>query len=129
MTSAQFRFAFFTSQYDATVRFYRDALDLPVVGQWDRSADDRGTVFAAASGRIEVLARPQGPSDHLFDDRPPQGAFMVIEVEDVDERYRRVLLKGLSPSQELKRQSWGHRSFCVRDPNGLTLYFFTADKS
>jgi hypothetical protein len=27
--------------------------------------------------------------------------------------------------EELKTQSWGHRSFCVREPNGLTLYVFT----
>jgi uncharacterized glyoxalase superfamily protein PhnB len=32
--------------------------------------------------------------------------------------------KGLPITLELKDQSWGHRSFCVRDPNGLTLYFF-----
>jgi uncharacterized glyoxalase superfamily protein PhnB len=60
----------------------------------------------------------------IWDARPPQGAFMVIEVVEIEARYRRAIEKGLSISQELKDQSWGHRSFCVRDPNGLTLYFF-----
>jgi uncharacterized glyoxalase superfamily protein PhnB len=61
----------------------------------------------------------------MFDERPPQGAFMVIEVEDVEDRYRRVLERRLPLQEELKTQSWGHRSFCVREPNGLTLYVFT----
>ncbi len=45
-------------------------------------------------------------------------------MEEIEGRYSRAVEKGLSISQELKDQSWGHRSFCVRDPNGLTLYFF-----
>ena len=126
VTSGQFRFAFFTPLYDVTVAFYRDGLDLPVIEAWDRSPEDRGTLFGAASGLIEVLALPRSnQSDHLFDERPPQGAFMVMEVHDVAARYQRIKEKGLVIHRELKDQSWGHRSFCVRDPNGLTIYFFS----
>lgn len=82
MSKAEFRFAYFTSLYEETVSFYRDGLGLPVLHAWDRSADDRGTLVAAASGLIEVLAWPEsGGAEHLFDKRAPQGAFMVIEVE------------------------------------------------
>lgn len=126
MTAGQFRFAYFTSSYDETVAFYRDGLAMPVTHSWDRSPDDRGSLIAAAGGLIEVLYRPNGESDHLFDDRPPQGAFMVIEAERVDDLYRRALDARLPIQQELGDRSWGHRSFCVREPNGLTLYFFTA---
>lgn len=124
--SGQFRFAYFTPLYDATVAFYRDGLELPVIESWDRSPEDRGTIFGAASGLIEVLALPQGDRcDHLFDERPPQGAFMVMEMPDVAARYRRIEEKGLVISHELKDQAWGHRSFCVRDPNGLAIYCFS----
>jgi hypothetical protein len=83
----------------------------------------------AASGIIEVLALPQsGGSAHLFDARPPQGAFMVIEVDQVEARYQRAVEKRLPIQEALKEQAWGHRSFCVRDPNGLTLYFFSERK-
>jgi catechol 2,3-dioxygenase-like lactoylglutathione lyase family enzyme len=127
MRDRQFRFAYFTPSYKSTVAFYRDGLELPVLETWERDLDDRGTLFGASSGMIEVLALPtRGESDHLFDDRPPQGAFMVIEVDRVEERYRRAVAKGLAITQELRDQDWGHRSFCVREPNGLTLYFFTA---
>lgn len=126
MSRGQFRFSYFTPDYDSTVAFYRDCLEFPVIESWDRNPDDRGTLFRAASGIIEVLARPRpGRSSHFWDDRPPQGAFMVIEVGDVEERYRRAAQKSLPIQENVTIQAWGHRSFCVREPNGLTLYFFS----
>lgn len=126
MGSGQFRFGYFTARYDETVAFYREKLGLPVVESWDRSPDDRGTLFAASSGMIEVLIFPKGDQpEHLWDERSPQGAFMAIEVEEVDSLYGRVMAAGLPIQRELKDQYWGHRGFCVREPNGLTLYFFS----
>jgi uncharacterized glyoxalase superfamily protein PhnB len=49
---------------------------------------------------------------------------MVIEVDHLEKRYQRAVEKGLTIKQELKDQEWGHRSFCVCELNGLTLYFF-----
>lgn len=126
MSDGQFRFAFFTPEYQATITFLRDDLEFEIQCAWDRSPDDRGTLFHAASGLIEVLALPgDRKAEHVFDDRPAQGAFIVIEVDDLDARYKRVVEKGIALQQDLKSQSWGHRSFCVREPNGLTLYFFS----
>jgi catechol 2,3-dioxygenase-like lactoylglutathione lyase family enzyme len=122
----QFRFSYFTREYEATISFYRDDLELPVVESWDRSPDDRGTLFAAASGIIEVVLRPDNPASfHGWDDRPPQGAFMAIEVPDVERAYRRATERQLSIREEMTTQEWGHRSFCVREPNGLILYVFS----
>jgi len=127
MNELEFRFAYFTADFEATVAFYRDGLELPLAGSWDRGPDDRGALFRAASGIIEVLARPRsGSSSQPWDVRPPQGAFMVIQVADVDELHRRALEKNLPIQEELTRKPWGHRTFCLREPNGLTLYFFTA---
>jgi catechol 2,3-dioxygenase-like lactoylglutathione lyase family enzyme len=122
---AQFRFCYFTPKYEETVAFYREGLGLSLLESWDRNPEDRGSLLQAAGGIIEVLARPQGPSDHLWDDRPPQGAMMVIEVDDVDAVHRRAAGKNLPVTQPPIDQSWGHRSFCVREPNGLTVYFFS----
>ena len=126
MRNGQFRFAYFTPKYEETVAFYRQGLELPTIEVWDRTPDDRGTLFGAASGVIEVLALPSNAqSDHLWDDRPPQGGFMVIEVDQVESLYQRAVERGLPIQHELKDQKWGHRSFCVREPNGLTLNFFS----
>jgi catechol 2,3-dioxygenase-like lactoylglutathione lyase family enzyme len=125
--NGQFRFSYFTRDYEATISFYRDDLELPVVESWARSAEDRGTLFAAASGIIEVVFRPDNPeSFHGWDDRPPQGAFIAIELPDVEQAYRRATERHLSIQQELTTQSWGHRSFCLREPNGLIIYMFSA---
>jgi len=122
---AQFRFCYFTPKYEETVAFYRDGLELPLVDAWDRHPDDRGSLFQAAAGIIEVVARPVGPSTHQWDDRPPQGASIVIEVDDLDDAHRRSVAKKLPLTQPLTNQSWGHRSFCLREPNGLSLYIFS----
>jgi uncharacterized glyoxalase superfamily protein PhnB len=53
----------------------------------------------------------------------------MIEVEDVELKYRQVSGKGLPVQQGLTTQAWGHRSFCVWEPNGLTLYFFSEVKA
>jgi catechol 2,3-dioxygenase-like lactoylglutathione lyase family enzyme len=121
----QFRFAYFTPKYDETIAFYRHGLEFTVIEAWDRTADDKGTIFEAASGMIEVLALPSGDSDHLWDRRPPQGAFIVIEVESVELLYQSVLHRGLPIQEALKEQAWGHRGFCIREPNGLIMYFFS----
>ena len=121
----QFRFCYFTPKYEETVAFYRDGLELERLESWDRNPDDRGSLFRASGGIIEIVSRPQAPSEHHWDDRPPQGAMMVIEVDDVTDRYRLVKEKQIPILEPLKDQSWGHRSFCVREPNGLTIYFFS----
>jgi catechol 2,3-dioxygenase-like lactoylglutathione lyase family enzyme len=126
MSKGEFRFSYFTPEYEATLAFYRDGLGFPVLESWDRNVEDRGTLFSAASGIVEVLARPDGAEPaHLWDRRPPQGAFMVIEVDDVDAQYRRAIRRGLSIKKELADQEWGHRGFCLLEPNGLILYFFS----
>jgi len=130
MGSDQFRFGYFTPKYEETVAFYREGLEFHSIEAWDRTPDDRGTLFRAASGVIEVLALPASDqSDHLWDERPAQGAFMVIEMDQVEALYQSAVEKGLPIQNELKDQTWGHRSFCVREPNGLTLYFFSELKS
>ena len=124
MSLGQFRFGYYTPLYAETVAFYRERLGFPLLESWDRDMDDRGSLFSVASGVIEVIARPTGPSTHLWDDRPPQGTFMVVEVADVAAYSRQVAEKHVPFVQELTDQPWGHRSFSVREPSGLTLYFF-----
>jgi catechol 2,3-dioxygenase-like lactoylglutathione lyase family enzyme len=125
MRDGQFRFGYFTPLYEETVAFYRDGLELPVVESWDRGREDRGTLFRAAAGLVEVLARPKsGRVAAPWDPRPPQGVFMVVEADDVGERFRRAVSLGLTIRQALTEQDWGHLSFTVEDPNGVVVYIF-----
>ncbi len=122
---AQFRFCYFTAKYEETVAFYRDGLEFPLLESWDRNPDDRGSLFGAASGIVEVVSKPTGPTSHLWDDRPPQGAMIVVEVAHVDAAYRRAAARKLPVTQPPTDQSWGHRNFCLTEPNGLTIYLFS----
>ncbi len=122
----EFRAAYFPRDFEATLAFYRDGLELPLVESWDRGPGDRGAVFEAAAGRIEILSLPKETSaGSAWDYRSPAGVFLVIEVDDVDGYYRQITARGLELRENLKTQSWGHRSFIVNDPDGVGVYFFT----
>ena len=128
----EFRCAFFVRDYEVSVAFYRDGLALQVIDTWDHGPDDRGTMFAAAVGIIEVLALPsEMAQDASWDYREPRGVTIAIEADDVDQWHHRILSQGLPLKQQLTDQPWGHRSFMVTDPDGLTLYIFSkaADES
>ena len=121
-----FRFAYFTKIFGETCRFYEETLRFHVEHSWDRSANDKGAVFRVGAGLIEVLLFPDG-DQHKFaglDYRSPQGAFMVIQVWDIDDQFSRLKSSGVRFEQEITDQSWGHRSFSVIEPNGLILFFF-----
>ncbi len=50
----EFRFSFFTQKFKETITFYKDLLQLPVVGNWNRGFNDSGYLFKAAGGHIVV---------------------------------------------------------------------------
>jgi catechol 2,3-dioxygenase-like lactoylglutathione lyase family enzyme len=116
----EFRFIFRAKDYEASVAFYRDGLELPVIGSWDRGLAERGTLFQAASGIIEVLALAPGEEY-----TPPQGVELAYEVDDVDRWHRRVQKKGLSIRGELADKPWGHRTFSLTDPDGNKVILYT----
>ena len=118
--STEFRIIFRAKDYEATVAFYRDGLELPVDHSWDTGPDLRGTVFRAASGLIEVLALPAGQTF-----TPAQGLEIGYEVEEVDDWFRRALEKRLPICGTLADKPWGHRSFCVADPGGIKVILYS----
>jgi catechol 2,3-dioxygenase-like lactoylglutathione lyase family enzyme len=115
-----FRFIFWPGSYEQTVSFYRDRLEQPIVMQWDRSPQERGTVFKLGAGEIEILAN--APGKKTID---PQGFEIAIEVEDVDSFYKFIKEKGISFRGEIANKPWGHRAFSINDPDGIKLIFFS----
>ncbi len=114
--------------YEATVTFYRDGVELPVVASWNRDRD-RGTLLQAASGIIEVLATAPGLEFSVVDEGPPRGVTIAIEVEDVDSYFRRIREKGVAIRTEPEDQSWNHRTFTLTDPLGVVVYVFSASSA
>ncbi len=121
-----FRFTYCTDKYDETWKFYEDKLGFKLEHSWDRTDHDKGALFKAGAGLIEILLRPN-EEEHRYpgvDYRTPQGAFMCIQVWDVDERFEQYKSAGVPFKQEIADQPWGHRGFYVVEPNGLVLFFF-----
>ena len=121
----KFRFAYFTNMYEETCEFYTSKLGFKLEHSWDRNANDKGSLFKAGLGLIEVLLLTAGEKskNEGLDYRSPQGAFMVIQVWDIDALFDKLKSKGVQFKQEIVDQSWGHRSFTVLEPNGLVLHF------
>ncbi len=121
-----FRFSYFTDQYAETYSFYAEQLGFPLAHSWDRNADDKGALFRAGAGLIEILHRPEEEEHRSagLDYRIPQGVFMGIQVRDAGERFAKYQSAGIPFEQEITDQDWGHRSFSVVEPNGLILFFF-----
>ena len=121
----KFRFAFFTDKYEESCKFYEHLLEFKLEHSWDRNEYDKGSLFKAGWGLVEILKLP---SNDIFkvqglDYRHPQGAFMVIQVNEVDVLYKKYKARDIKFKQELIDQDWGHRSFSVEDPNGVVLLF------
>lgn len=122
----KFRFAYFTDKYKETYDFYQNRLELVLAHNWDRNEYDKGAVFKAGGGLIEIMLRPKKEENRYpgLDYRTAQGSFMVIQVFNVDEIFKKYQTKGIPFEQEIVSQPWGHRSFSVLEPNGLILFFF-----
>ena len=121
-----FRFTYFTAKYEETCAFYEDTLGFKLEHSWNRNDHDKGALFRFGSGLIEVLLRPDDEEFEYagLDYRTPQGAFMCLQVWDIDELFNDLLSRGVPFKQEVTDQPWGHRSFSVIEPNGLILFFF-----
>jgi catechol 2,3-dioxygenase-like lactoylglutathione lyase family enzyme len=123
----EFRFAYFTDKYEQTTQFYLNDLEWSLLFSWERNSNDKGAVFVAGEGKIEILHLPNNSeelSNAGLDYRKAQGAFVVIQAKGIDALYEKYDQKGIPFKQRITNQSWGHRSFSILDPNGIVLFFY-----
>jgi len=99
--------------------FYESTLGFPVVSEWDRGHEDRGVLFQAGPVVIEVLA--------LEDEHQPfAGVGVSLEVPNAKALWHE--LGGKADTVfPLRHNHWGDTSFCIKDPEGFELTFFTKD--
>jgi catechol 2,3-dioxygenase-like lactoylglutathione lyase family enzyme len=112
----RFQFVFEAKDFETAVRFYGDGLGLPVEHAWDRGAD-KGSIFRAADGFIEVVSDSMGL-------RGPHGIGVAIQTEDVDLEFQRVLRSSLAVEREPEDRPWGTREFFLLDPDAYAVTFF-----
>jgi catechol 2,3-dioxygenase-like lactoylglutathione lyase family enzyme len=107
-----------TDRFDDACAFYSDVLGWPVTTQWGDHG--RGRIFGYGDvGRIELIETPAGTASV-----PVSGVEVSVEVDDIQALYDSVSASGHRPLGAPADQPWGHRSFTVHDPAGLSVTFF-----
>lgn len=119
--TGRFHYVFEAADYDAAVRFYGETLGLAIVEAWNRG-DDRGTMFAANGGIVEVVS-------DAMELRGPTRRGTVIEVPDVDALEATLRARGAAIHRPTGPRPWGTRELVLLDPDGQAVTFFTPDPS
>lgn len=57
-----------------------------------------------------------------------KGAYLTIEVEDVDKVYEQIKNKDVGIEIEIRDEPWGDRRFAIVDPNGIGIDIVTYTK-
>ncbi len=111
------RFCYRVANYFETREFYESSLGWTIYNQWDRSPDDKGVVYHAGTALLEILLSTSEHASHF-----ENSMYLYIEVADLEEMKKSL---GNYPSTDIQSYPWGHSSFIVKDPAGMSLKFFT----
>ena len=98
----------YCSQWDATVKFYREVIKLPVLLQkaWfvEFKLTDDGCLSVADASRTSINSAGG------------DGITLSWQVEDLDTVHDRMASDGIAVSSI--KGTWGARAFCLFDPEG-----------
>ena len=109
-----------TSRFAESLAFYADVLGLDLVEEWTDFG--HGAVLAAGGiARIEIIEL-----DGATDAAPDAGAFLGLQVTNVDELHERAVGHGSTIASDLQERPWGGRGFALRDPNGIGVNVYSA---
>ena len=114
--TSELRLKLYPENFLLVKAFYQSVLQFPIVHQWDEGEHDRGVMFSAGVAIIELLSTKK----YL----PVQGCTVSLRVADVGQLWEQLKDTG-SIVHPLRNNSWGDRSFCIKDPEGFKITFFS----
>jgi lactoylglutathione lyase len=123
---AELRLVLTVDDFDAAVRFYRDALGLEEVAAWP-SEDGRIVLLGAGRATLELVDEGQAAAiDRIEVGRRVAGPVRVaFEVPDSGEAAARLAEAGAELLAEPVVTPWRDRNVRVRAPDGMQLTLFT----
>jgi lactoylglutathione lyase len=123
---AELRLVLTVDDFDAAVRFYRDALGLEEVAAWP-SEDGRIVLLGAGRATLELVDEGQAAAiDRIEVGRRVAGPVRVaFEVPDSGEAAARLAEAGAERLAEPVVTPWRDRNVRVRAPDGMQLTLFT----
>jgi predicted enzyme related to lactoylglutathione lyase len=105
------RFILYPSDYEASLRFYRDVLGLAIFREYPG-----GTVFFAGGGLIELASHGESGPPELS-----KTFAIYLQVRDVYAAEQDLRAAGAEIEREAKQEPWGLHELRVRDPHGTLL--------
>lgn len=123
---SELRLALTVDDFPGALRFYRDALGLPVVEEWEQGAA-RGAVLAAGRATLELLSPEQAELiDRVEVGTRVAGPIRVaLAVADSGATADALVAAGADRLSEPIVTPWSHRNVRVSTPDGLQLTLFT----
>ena len=105
------------SDFEASLKFYRDTLGWSVTETWGGTGKERGAILSGGGIRV-VLAERSAETKDATGTQPS----VHLDIHDVDARFRS-LPKGAYVVAPPEDTQWGTRWFVVRDPDGNLIAF------
>jgi lactoylglutathione lyase len=122
----ELRVALTVDDYREALRFYRDALGLPVLEEWD-GAEGAGAVLDAGRATLEVLSTAQAELvDRVEVGRRVAGPVrLALEVDDSVTTADMLAAAGAERIGGPVVTPWSHRNVRLQAPDGMQLTLFT----
>jgi uncharacterized glyoxalase superfamily protein PhnB len=112
----EIRIMLFPADFDKARSFYKDVIQWPLLREW-RYDQVRGAMFDTGCGIVELLTPEPGTP-------ATSGGRMSMRVQDVHALWQELSGKS-TVIFALRKNAWGDDSFCIADPDGFQLIFFT----
>jgi lactoylglutathione lyase len=122
----ELRVALTVDDYNEALRFYRDALGLPVLEEWEQP-EGSGVVLDAGRATLELLSRPQAELvDSVEVGRRVAGTVrLALEVDDSTAASEDLIAAGGELLGGPVVTPWSHRNVRLKAPDGMQLTLFT----
>jgi catechol 2,3-dioxygenase-like lactoylglutathione lyase family enzyme len=122
----ELRLAYTVDDYEGAVRFYRDALGLPVIEEWDQPTGS-GAILDAGRATLELLSVPQSELvDRIEVGEVVSGPIrLALEVAGSEETAQALASAGAQRVGGPVVTPWSHKNVRLRAPDGMQLTLFT----
>ena len=111
-------FVIHTTQFDESLRFYRDVLGLDLIEEW-HDAGHGALLRLGADIDLELI--------ELESAAGYGGVALGLEVADVDASYERLVAAGVR-AKAAPIDAFGKRGFGTTDPNGVPVNIYTTER-
>ena len=126
MAVHELRVALTVEDYELTLAFYRDGLELPLMETWEEEGA-RGALFEVGRATLEVLSVEHAEMVDRIEVGEPVGARvrLALEVDDSVKAAEKLVVAGAKLVGSPVVTPWNHRNVRLSDPDGVQLTLFT----